>query len=735
MHVPTIRPDVTLDELTFDQLFRQTGQPVIIPFASLIDFQTRALTIVEMARLFKAHPVRLPVVIADGVQYISSASTPTAAGGGSSAHATIDMHEAATCLQNGSFQVRRQTRTVPRNLRLGWADFAGRVPPLQLQLPPLLPDKVEGGGRLRVSPHLWFGTPSVHTEFHHDCCDNLITQISGRKTFTLASPGEWRLLVEPDSPTTTPIWSSIAHPDRRDRRSLVHDTWGRAWHEDELLTSVQLHEVSLPPGHILYLPAGWFHHVANQEPTVMVNWWLGRGRRSGRRIGVAPGPAERGSHLVSNETRMAEAVASRRLSTTSTTSTHHSHEQSAPRPQTPTHELHGHSSAHADPTLPPLDRNPRCESGMRSLEVMKPSMSQLLAAAALSALWIVVLARTVRGGTASSTQGTPVAVPDASAVPLFSDAAHRGMMLPSRLTLLESREMASARLAGSLLAAFAVTLVVRDDYMPMALWAPEHFACPRFKFRPMGVNALHGAALRLASVGGTGSAPTVASLEHVRLATLSAWVLGCFLLLLRPTERARGGSSIRHILLRAATSAAVWAACIGYLCLSAVVFACGITEFDFPDGTRHMHSSHTQSVQPSLILGIGLASSTSPALSPSSMIGLLSHRDTVYVSRHVSSLSGSWGGTARVGLSPDVHFARTRVLLRQRRVLKAHPRRAPAVVGWHLPRARAARPPRSVLPPVCRRSTGDGALLLRVAGHDGRGQEYPHIPLARCVVL
>ena len=37
----------------------------------------------------------------------------------------------------------------------------------------------------------------------------------------------------------------------------------------------QVHKivVDIAPGEILYMPAGWFHHVENADPTIMVNFW------------------------------------------------------------------------------------------------------------------------------------------------------------------------------------------------------------------------------------------------------------------------------------------------------------------------------------------------------------------------------------------------------------------------------------------------------------------------------
>ena len=40
--------------------------------------------------------------------------------------------------------------------------------------------------------------------------------------------------------------------------------------------------VEIPAGSLLYMPAGWFHHVKNMGPTVMVNFWT----RSTQQVGL-----------------------------------------------------------------------------------------------------------------------------------------------------------------------------------------------------------------------------------------------------------------------------------------------------------------------------------------------------------------------------------------------------------------------------------------------------------------
>lgn len=41
----------------------------------------------------------------------------------------------------------------------------------------------------------------------------------------------------------------------------------------KLRDMTQLVSFDLNPGEMLYLPAGWFHHIENVGPTIMVNYW------------------------------------------------------------------------------------------------------------------------------------------------------------------------------------------------------------------------------------------------------------------------------------------------------------------------------------------------------------------------------------------------------------------------------------------------------------------------------
>lgn len=118
-----------------------------------------------------------------------------------------------------------------------------------------------------IAPRIWLGNRVV-TPAHFDESSNIACVVSGRRRFTLFSPGEVaNLYVGPldYAPTGTPIsMVSFREPDferfPRFREALEH---------------AQVAE--LEPGDALYIPALWWHHVESLDKlNMLVNyWWKG----------------------------------------------------------------------------------------------------------------------------------------------------------------------------------------------------------------------------------------------------------------------------------------------------------------------------------------------------------------------------------------------------------------------------------------------------------------------------
>ena len=193
LRVRRLTARISLVRSEFERLFHRPAQPVLIPFRSLrrLGFRTQALSLDALAALY-------PSPTADEVQqhehYLKGGRTAAARRGHAANASTRQLHMnlgGAIARIRGGARVKRGTVLFPRNL----AVRHHQVPELHLQEPPLITGKHGMSERTMLPPRLWFGTQPVHTEFHHDCCDNFVTQLVGSKRFTLAPPTDWRLLV------------------------------------------------------------------------------------------------------------------------------------------------------------------------------------------------------------------------------------------------------------------------------------------------------------------------------------------------------------------------------------------------------------------------------------------------------------------------------------------------------------------------------------------------------------
>lgn len=105
-------------------------------------------------------------------------------------------------------------------------------------------------GELAQSAFLWLGPEGVVTPLHHDLTNNLFVQLAGRKRFYLASS----LASEPlgnDRHVYSPM--SLRAPDLERFPPLA---------------GVEIHEVEVGPGDVLFLPVGWWHEVEGLSASI-----------------------------------------------------------------------------------------------------------------------------------------------------------------------------------------------------------------------------------------------------------------------------------------------------------------------------------------------------------------------------------------------------------------------------------------------------------------------------------
>jgi hypothetical protein len=173
---------------------------------------------------------------------------------GSPGPGELDLGPAVWALKQGQDLKKTSSgRNFPRNTKVN----LDKLSRLGVSYPPyILPNTA------LLAPSLWFAATTSSTATHSDCCDNYAMMISGTKRWTIAPPNEARLLHP--SCTGGLCWvKRLEHADE-------HATSPK---EIDLRDKLQKITFDLHPNEMLFLPTGWFHHVENLEPTIMINFW------------------------------------------------------------------------------------------------------------------------------------------------------------------------------------------------------------------------------------------------------------------------------------------------------------------------------------------------------------------------------------------------------------------------------------------------------------------------------
>ncbi|MGL5194866.1 MAG: cupin-like domain-containing protein [Chroococcales cyanobacterium] len=105
----------------------------------------------------------------------------------------------------------------------------------------------------------WFGPEGTITPLHHDPCNVLLSQVYGKKRIRLISPNQKALLYN-----QVGVYSEVdlLNPD--------YEKYPR-------FKDVEIIEVILEPGEVIFLPVGWWHHVEALDISISVsftNFWL-----------------------------------------------------------------------------------------------------------------------------------------------------------------------------------------------------------------------------------------------------------------------------------------------------------------------------------------------------------------------------------------------------------------------------------------------------------------------------
>ncbi|WWD18607.1 hypothetical protein CI109_103060 [Kwoniella shandongensis] len=133
----------------------------------------------------------------------------------------------------------------------------------------------EAIGSKAEAVNLWIGDSKSTTSLHHDPYENIYHVLAGSKTFTLLSPIEGLWLDQHFHPASTLKRTSSGHlVPILDPPPTYPVPWVSSSDFPDRLSPVR---VTLHEGQSLFLPAGWWHRVEQQEGTsgivVAVNYW------------------------------------------------------------------------------------------------------------------------------------------------------------------------------------------------------------------------------------------------------------------------------------------------------------------------------------------------------------------------------------------------------------------------------------------------------------------------------
>lgn len=252
--IPRLKRNVQLTVEEFHNRFRKQAQPVVFNFENLRDlgFKTQNYSIAELKLMFPF----------DESKSMTKVRKQFVANGIRRADEELDLGPGLVAIERDEeLSKKGKLRSFPRNLKVK----LDAIEKLNIERPPLLKD--EDNKDLWQLPTIWMGTSSSDTRLHHDCCDNFVMMITGTKRFTLAPTSDWRIL-KPNcvGKLKSLCWANINDPN--ERLPGVNKNKARA-----ALQYMNKFVVDVQPGDVLYMPAGWFHHIQNLGPTLMVNWW------------------------------------------------------------------------------------------------------------------------------------------------------------------------------------------------------------------------------------------------------------------------------------------------------------------------------------------------------------------------------------------------------------------------------------------------------------------------------
>ncbi|MEM7151693.1 MAG: cupin-like domain-containing protein [Myxococcota bacterium] len=110
----------------------------------------------------------------------------------------------------------------------------------------------------------WFAPRDVGGVLHRDLPHNLYAQVQGRKRWMLVSRREFTRVYP------YPPWSGVPNYCRASVEAPDRDRFPR-------LQGVTVHDTTLAPGELLYIPSLWWHQARSVDTSISINlWWVRR---------------------------------------------------------------------------------------------------------------------------------------------------------------------------------------------------------------------------------------------------------------------------------------------------------------------------------------------------------------------------------------------------------------------------------------------------------------------------
>eukprot|EP00924_Labyrinthula_sp_SR-Ha-C_P008803 augustus_masked-scaffold_2-processed-gene-3.46-mRNA-1 protein AED:0.06 eAED:0.06 QI:0/-1/0/1/-1/1/1/0/441 len=250
----------SISKLQFHNIFRQTSTPVIIPFSTMkqYGFTSTGYSFEQLRQKFPYVPVDPSV-------------TPLVYNPKSGMKDGMDLGPAIYAVEQ-DIELQKAKgfkRNFPRNLKIK----KQYLEELGVSHPPFIQKK-----RFQP-PTLWFGTSTADTKLHSDCCDNFVQMIAGVKRWYIMPPTDSRYIspVKCDGAHQSLCWADVPYPNKE-----------LSLEEKKKLAAGNGMVIDLKAGEMLYLPAGWWHHIENLGPTIMVNFWTYGCENSGLALDLDP---------------------------------------------------------------------------------------------------------------------------------------------------------------------------------------------------------------------------------------------------------------------------------------------------------------------------------------------------------------------------------------------------------------------------------------------------------------